>query len=81
LADRNCLEMVEILNDGQVHRIDDIREDLDLSIQGVARVTSALLKTAQIVETGNDSQHHTYQITDLGRRCLPILRRDWHAED
>ena len=80
LADRNCLEMLEKLSDGKVHRIDEIRTELHLSIPEMARVTSALLKTALIKETGNVSQHHTYRITDLGLACLPKLREGWPQE-
>lgn len=60
--------MLDILADGQVHRIDEVREALDLTMQRMARVTSALLKVGLVEETGDDSQHHTYQITGLGRR-------------
>jgi predicted transcriptional regulator len=80
LADRNCLKMLEMLRDRKVHRIDEVRTELRLSEQKMARVTSALLKTALIKETGDDSQHHTYQITDLGLACLPKLRAGWPQE-
>ncbi len=67
--------MLEILEDREVHRVDEIREELHLSEQRMARVSSSLLKTAMIEETGDDSKHHTYRITAWGLEYLRITRK------
>lgn len=79
--DENCEGALDILEDGLVHGADQIRADLDLSMQKMARVSSALLKTGLIEETGDDSVHHTYRITDLGRRYLRLLRSGLRGQE